>query len=137
MSFHDRIPAIEVKDLVVRYKKVVAIDKVSFTINRGEIFGLLGPNGAGKTSIIKALTTLKGNCDGIAKIHGFNVFKQPSQVRKIICLVSQHNSLDVFLNVYDNLYFYAWLQGIPRKTRQKKVLALLDFFGLSEKVSPR
>ncbi|MGB9774651.1 MAG: ATP-binding cassette domain-containing protein [Bacteroidota bacterium] len=126
-------PAIEVKNLIVRYKRFVAVDGVSFTVNQGEIFGLLGPNGAGKTSIIRALSTLKGSCAGIAKIHGLDVFKKPFQVRRIICLVPQHNSLDPLLNVHDNLYFYAWLQGVHRNIREEKVNVLLDVFGLSQK----
>jgi ABC-2 type transport system ATP-binding protein len=125
--------AIEVENLVVKYNEFVAVNGVTFTVKRGEVLGLLGPNGAGKTSIIRALTTLNGKCQGILRINGFDVLKQPSKVRRTIGLVSQQNSLDVFLNTYDGLYLYAWLQGVPRTLRKRKVLLLLDAFGLSEK----
>jgi len=133
MTDSEKFNMIEVRNLIVKYKKYIAVDNVSFDVSPGEIFGLLGPNGAGKTSIIKALTTLNRNCEGIAKICNVDVLKRPFAVRKLICLVSQHNSLDVFLNVFDNLYYYAWLQKVPRRMRKQKVLTLLDIFGLLEK----
>lgn len=129
----EKIPAVEVHDLVVKYKKFEAVRGISFFVRSGEVFGLLGPNGAGKTSIIKAITTLRKISGGTVRIHGIDVTRSANESRKIISLVSQENSLDVMLNVYDNLYFYAWVQRIPRRLRKEKAEALLDFFGLKEK----
>src|SRR2546430_15147303 len=75
---------IEVVDLVNRFGENIAVDRVSFSVSRGEVFGLLGPNGAGKSTIIKILTTLLPPTDGQASAVGYDVTKQAMAVRRRI-----------------------------------------------------
>src|SRR5436305_597611 len=77
-------PMIEVVDLVKRFGENIAVDRVSFSVSRGEVFGLLGPNGAGKSTIIKILTTLLPPTGGQASVVGYDVTKQPVAVRRRI-----------------------------------------------------
>ncbi len=124
---------VEIENLYFNYGDFPAVKGVSFTVKRGEIFGLLGPNGAGKSTIIKILTTLLRPRLGRVRVAGFDVVKEPSEVRKRISLLMQERGADFFLNVYDNLYFYAGLHRIPRKERRTKIDELIDIFGLAEK----
>ncbi len=82
-------PMIEVVDLVKRFGDHTAVDRVSFSVSQGEVFGLLGPNGAGKSTIIKILTTLLPPTDGQAFVVGFDVTKQAMSVRRRIGYVPQ------------------------------------------------
>src|ERR1700722_2801733 len=112
--------AIEVRDLVKRYPKspVNAVDGVSFSVNRGEIFGLLGPNGAGKTTIIGALTTFIVPTAGSASIMGVEVDRHPVSAKQRIAVVPQQSNLDRSLKVREILTFHAAYHGIPRKQRE-------------------
>jgi len=125
--------AINVENMDVKYDQQLILENISFNIKYGEIFGLLGPNGAGKTTTLKVLATLKKPAKGTVKILGRNISKDLKIIRANIALLSQQNALDIFLNVYDNLYFFGWLQLIPATERRKRVLELLDIFGLMEK----
>src|ERR1700682_3813204 len=75
-------PAIQTKELTKRFGAFTAVDKVSFEVRRGEVFGLLGPNGAGKTTIVRMLTTLIPPSEGHAYVAGFDVARHPRQVRE-------------------------------------------------------
>src|SRR5260370_42268344 len=75
-------PAIQPKSLTKRFGAFTAVDKVSFEVRRGEVFGLLGPNGAGKTTIVRMLTTLIPPTEGRAFVAGFDVARHPRQVRE-------------------------------------------------------
>jgi ABC-2 type transport system ATP-binding protein len=112
---------------------VTALDKVSVSIERGEIFGLLGPNGAGKTTFIKILTTLLLPTSGEAYVGGFDVVKEPSKVRKIISLVSGGETPGYgILSVKENLWFFSQLYGLTSsaaKEKMKLLMADLDFEG--------
>ena len=72
---------LEVKELTKQYTKVLAVDKVSFTIGKGEIFALIGPNGAGKTSTIRMISTLLTPTAGDAIVGGHSIIKEPEKVR--------------------------------------------------------
>lgn len=78
------IPLIEVKDLVKRYGELTAVDGISFSVNRGEIFGLLGPNGAGKTTTLEIMETLREKTSGQVTINGLEVSKNANDIKKII-----------------------------------------------------
>src|SRR5260370_21068017 len=82
-------PAIQTKDLTKRFGTFTAVDKVSFEVRRGEVFGLLGPNGAGKTTIVRMLTTLIAPTEGHAYVAGFDVARHPPQARDTICVIPQ------------------------------------------------
>ncbi|PLJ77443.1 ATP-binding cassette domain-containing protein [Infirmifilum sp. SLHALR2] len=122
--------AIVVEDLVKRFKDVTAVDHVSFKVKSGEIYGLLGPNGAGKTTTIHILTTLLRPTSGRALVAGFDVVKQPHEVRKRIGIVFQDPSIDNQLTAYDNMYIHGRLYGLSGEELKRKIYELLDFVEL-------
>src|SRR2546423_9254562 len=126
------LPMIEVVDLVKRFGDHAAVDRVSFYVSQGEVFGLLGPNGAGKSTIIKILTTLLPPTDGQASVVGYDVTKQPVAVRRRIGYVPQALSADGNLTGYENLMVFAKLYDLPRSTRDSKVREVLALMGLEE-----
>ncbi|MDH5481564.1 MAG: ABC transporter ATP-binding protein [Candidatus Bathyarchaeota archaeon] len=113
------------------HKPVKALDKVSITIEEGEIFGLLGPNGAGKTTLIKILTTLLLPTSGEAYVGGFNVAKEAHKVRQVISLVSGGETPGYgILSANENLWFFSQLYGLPSSTAKaeiKRLMADLEF----------
>lgn len=123
--------SIVVKNLTKEFKKKKAVDSVSFSVKRGEVFGLIGSNGAGKTTIISILSTLLEPTGGEARVAGFDVSREPRGVRKSIGLVFQESILDNDLSAYNNLDTYARLYKVSRKTaeqRIEKLLKLVDLF---------
>jgi ABC-2 type transport system ATP-binding protein len=122
---------IKVEGLVKHYGKIKAIDGISFEIKQGEIFGLLGPNGAGKTTTVKILTTLTKPDAGKCFINGFDVIKEPYEIRKFIGVVPQENNLDRDLTVYENLFIYGKLHKV--KDLKVKIRNLLEMMGLWER----
>ncbi len=121
--------AIETTDLTRRFGELVAVDKLNIGVERGEIFGLLGPNGAGKTTTISMLCTILKPTSGTAKVNGFDIVKQATQVRKSIGIVFQDPSIDDRLTGRENLYMHANLYGVPpneQKSRIEKVLNLVE-----------
>jgi len=126
---------VETRDLVRIFKgkdkPVKALDKVSISIDEGEIFGLLGPNGAGKTTLIKILTTLLLPTSGEALVGGFNVAKEPEKVRKIISLVSGGETPGYgILSTKENLWFFSQLYGLSSSAARdeiKRLMADLEF----------
>ena len=125
-------PMIEVVDLVKRFGDHTAVDRVSFFVNEGEVFGLLGPNGAGKSTIIKILTTLLPLTSGRASVVGYDVTKQAVSVRRRIGYVPQALSADGTLTGYENLMVFAKLYDLPHSTRESKVRQVLAMIGLEE-----
>lgn len=123
---------LEVKNLTKKFGEFVAVNSISFSIEKGEIFGLVGPNGAGKTTTIKILTTLLPSTTGEAFIGGFNVTKNASKVRRIIGYVPQLLSADGNLSGYENLLIFAKLYDIPSTEREKRIKDSLNFMELSE-----
>src|SRR5258708_27266717 len=127
--------AIEVRDLVKRYPKAQfnAVDGISFTVKRGEIFGLLGPNGAGKTTTIGILTTGVLPTGGSAKIMGLDVAANPVRVRQRIAVVPQKSNLDKRLRARELLTFHASYHAVPRAERDARADRLLAEFGLADR----
>ncbi len=125
--------AIEVCDLVKRYKTVTALDRVSFTIEEGEFFGLLGPNGAGKTTLIRILTTLIKPTSGRAVVMGLDVVKKRAEVRKVIGVLPQAMTSDLDLTGLETLDIYGRFYGIPAMERKKRIAQLLELVGLKER----
>ncbi|MFF0450764.1 ATP-binding cassette domain-containing protein [Streptomyces sp. NPDC004609] len=108
-----------------------AVDGVDLRVRRGEIFGLLGPNGAGKTTTIGMLTGRVVPTSGSARIGGIDVINDPVTAKQIIAAVTQQNTLDRSLTVWENLYFHGLLFGIPRRQSCRTADELLDEFRLS------
>jgi len=121
--------AIVIKDLTKKFDDLTAVDSISFSIQKGEIFGLLGPNGAGKTTTLMMLSTLLPVTKGKAIVNGYDVRKEPSKVRESIGMVFQDPSSDELLTGYENLKLHALMYDVPLKEinqRIDKVLALVD-----------
>jgi ABC-2 type transport system ATP-binding protein len=113
------------------YQDLVALDGLSLQIPPGEIFGLLGPNGAGKTTTIKILTTLARPSRGTARIHDFDVVRQPLAVKKLIGVCPQEINLDRELTAFENLWIYGKLHRMP--DLPARIAELLAFGNLQER----
>jgi ABC-2 type transport system ATP-binding protein len=109
-----------------------AVDKLDLTVTAGEIFGLLGPNGAGKTTTAGMLTTRVIPTDGQAWIGSVDVVAHPALAKQLIGMVSQQNTLDRQLTVWENLYFHGRLFGIGAAESARKADALLEQFQLAK-----
>ncbi len=115
-----------------RFGDLLAVDDVSLEIPASEIFGLIGPNGAGKSTLIKMLTTLLPPSSGVARIAGFDISKEPAQVRRHIGYVQQLLSADGSLTGYENLLLSARLYAIPRHERGERIREALAAMNLSD-----
>jgi len=124
---------ITTRDLTKKFNELVAVDNVSFSVKKGEIFGFLGPNGAGKTTTIKMLTTLLNPTNGSAEIAGNNIIKQKNQVRQNIGIVFQEPALDTELTGRENLDFHARMYGLDRDKRKSRIDDVLKLVDLEEK----
>jgi len=124
---------IEVEDLSKKFGQLIAVDKVSFQVAEGEIFGFLGPNGAGKTTTINMLCTLLTPTGGRATVNGYDVVRQRSEVRHSIGLVFQEPTLDEYLTAEQNLRFHAYAYKIPKEIREKRISELLELAELSDR----
>lgn len=111
-------------------KQVKAVDNVSFSVEEGELFGLLGPNGAGKTTTIKMLTTLASITSGKASVAGYDVSKNPSDVRRVIGVVPQELTVDDELTGVENLLLSAKLHHVPDEKIRSKIRDLLKLLEL-------
>jgi ABC-2 type transport system ATP-binding protein len=124
-----RAVAVEARDLTRRFGRFIAVDHVSFEVERGEIFGFLGANGAGKTTTIRMLTGLLLPTGGTGVVNGYDVGRNPQAVRRSIGYMSQRFALYGDLTVEENLTFYGGAYGLPHDKlheRREKVIELLD-----------
>ncbi len=124
--------SIVIKKLTKKYGNLTAINNLSLSVKENEIFGLLGPNGAGKTTLINVLSTLLRPTNGKAFVNNFNVQSNSSKVRESIGVVFQETILDTELNAIDNLEFHGRLYKIPKATRERKIVEMLNLVGLSD-----
>ncbi len=124
---------IVVRDLTKRFSKLIAVNKISFAVEEGEIFAFLGPNGAGKTTTIKMLTTLLRPDAGEIRINGFNPATQQDEVRRSFGIVFQDPSLDTELTAWENMYFHAVLYGVPKEEIERRINGLLEIVELSSR----
>jgi ABC-2 type transport system ATP-binding protein len=109
-----------------------AVDRLNLRVRAGEIFGLLGPNGAGKTTTAGMLTTRVVPTSGSAFVGAIDVVAQPALAKQLIGIVSQQNTLDRQLTVWENLYFHGRLFGIPASQSRRIADRLLDQFQLAK-----
>src|SRR3954454_5672919 len=116
-----------------RREVIPAVDRLDLEVGRGEIFGLLGPNGAGKTTTIGMLTTRVIPTEGEAWVGGIDVRAEPARTKQLIGVVTQTNTLDRSLNVYENLYFHGRYFGMPTKEAKSEARRLLDHFKLADR----
>jgi ABC-2 type transport system ATP-binding protein len=114
------------------YGEFLAIDHVSFEVEKDEIFGFLGPNGAGKTTTIKMLTGLSKPTDGKISVLGFDINSEIVEAKRHIGVLPEISNLYAELSAIDNLLFMAQLYGVPRNRRRRRAEELLKIFGLYE-----
>jgi ABC-2 type transport system ATP-binding protein len=124
--------AIAVEKIVKRYGDFEAVKGVSFSVADGEIFGLLGPNGAGKSTLIRMMTTLVPITSGRAIVAGFDVAKDPDEVRRMIGVIPQALTSDPDLTVEENLSIYAKLYSVPKAERLRNIDAVLEAVDLTK-----
>jgi ABC-2 type transport system ATP-binding protein len=122
--------AVQAVELTKQFGDFTAVDRVSFTVGRGVIFGFLGPNGAGKTTTIRMLLGLLRPTTGSATVLGFDIVKQTAEVKKRIGYMSQRFSLYDDLTVDENLNFYGRTYGVRGKPLQARKLFVLEMAGL-------
>jgi len=128
-SLANDVIAVEVKDLVKRFGDFCAVDRVSFSVRRGEIFGFLGPNGAGKSTTIRMLCALLLPTSGRATLGGLDLATSAEAIRKNIGYMSQRFSLYDDLTVAENIDFFSGIYQVPagrREERKEYVLAMAD-----------
>lgn len=124
-------PVIQVRELARDFGEKRAVDHVSFSVERGEVFAFLGPNGAGKTTTVRMLTGVLTPTSGTASIMGYDIRRQPIQSRASIAVVPEESNVYMDLSVRRNVLLMAELYGIPRDLRERRTDALLDRLGLS------
>jgi ABC-2 type transport system ATP-binding protein len=134
MTTYDDNEVIRTENLTKLYPgmDVAAVDGLNLKVHQGEIFGLLGPNGAGKTTTAGILTTRVVPTSGTAYVSGIDVRKHPALVKQVSGIVSQQNTLDRQLTVWENLYFHGRLFGINAKESRRRSDELLERFSLSK-----
>ena len=125
--------SIETKSLTKSFGDLVAVNNISFSVEKGEIFGFLGPNGAGKSTTMMIFTTLLKPTSGKALIAGFDVTKDAKQVRENIGFVQQETTVDEYLTGRENLLLQAKLNHIPKNEINKRIDEVLDLIELSDK----
>ena len=125
-------PAVVVDELSRTFGSFVAVDRVSFEVERGEIFGFLGPNGAGKTTTIKMLAGLLLPTSGRGSVAGFDVYTESEQIKASIGYMSQLFSLYGDLTVEENISFFSGLYGVARERRDERRDWVLQMAGLED-----
>lgn len=126
------VSAIIVKDLVKQFEDVTAVDSLNLEIKQGELFSLLGPNGAGKTTTINILSGILKPTKGTAIIAGFDVTKNPEEIKKVIGVCPQKAAVFKFLNARENIELFGNLHGIPKKELEERTDIFLELLGLAE-----
>ncbi|HKU29411.1 ATP-binding cassette domain-containing protein [Arthrobacter sp. NyZ413] len=130
-------PAIELTGLTKRFGSFTAVDGLSLSVERGEIFGLLGPNGSGKTTTIDMISGLSRPTAGSITVLGTDVLTDPRKIRRSLGTVPQENALYEELTAEANLKFHADLFDVPRKGLDRKITALLELAQLQERRKSR
>jgi ABC-2 type transport system ATP-binding protein len=123
---------IDVKNLSKTFGDFYAVREISFSVEKGEVFGFLGPNGAGKTTTINMLTGLALPTSGEIRIAGQDGIKNIKKVQQMIGIVPDESNLYDEMSGYENLVFCASLYGLKKTTREKKALELLKLFSLDD-----
>jgi len=121
---------IQVTDLTKKFGQFIAVDHISFSVEKGQIFAFLGPNGAGKTTTIKMLTTLLLPTEGKIVMNGVDPTQKKDEARRSFGIVFQDPSLDDELTALENMEFHGILYGVPRKLLKQRVESLLKFVEL-------
>ncbi|MGW4028433.1 ATP-binding cassette domain-containing protein [Streptomyces sp. NPDC004838] len=124
--------AVEVRGLVKHYGETKALDGVDLDVREGTVLGVLGPNGAGKTTLVRCLSTLVVPDAGTATVAGYDVLRQPRQLRRTIGLTGQYASVDEKLSGWENLYMIGRLLDLSRPAARRRADEMLERFSLTE-----
>ena len=122
---------IEVRDLTKVFGRFTAVDHVTFRVGRGEIFGFLGPNGAGKSTTIRMLCGLLSSTSGTGRVGGYDINRQPEQVRQAIGYMSQRFSLYKDLTVAENIAFFGGVYGLEGRRLKERAAAAIRLAALA------
>jgi ABC-2 type transport system ATP-binding protein len=124
--------AIEVRDLTRKFGDFTAVDRVSFTVERGEVFGFLGANGAGKSTVIRMLTGILLPTSGAGTVAGYDIIREQERIRRHIGYMSQRFSLYEDMTVEENLSFYGGVYGMGGKAAREARERLYSRLGLGD-----
>lgn len=124
--------AVAVHQLTKRFGSFIAVNAISFEVERGEIFGFLGANGAGKTTAMRMLCGLLSPSSGEAQVAGFNIFKEADEIKKNIGYMSQKFSLYEDLTIAENIRFFGGIYGLDKKTILQRTDEIVEKHGLTE-----
>jgi len=128
---------ISVQDVVHRYGDRTALNGISFDVRHAELFGLLGPNGSGKTTLFRILSTLMIPAGGRATVMGFDVARNPNDLRRQIGVVFQAQSIDVKLTAAENLWHQGHLYGLHGASLKSRITEMLGRVGLSDRANEK
>ena len=124
---------IQVTNLSKSFDELKAVNNLSFSIEKGEVFGLLGPNGAGKSTTINMMSTILSSDEGVILIDGNDTKQLPNICKKLIGVVPQEISLYDEFTAYENLLFWGELYQIPTKELKERIAIILELIGLSDR----
>ncbi|WP_026884008.1 ABC transporter ATP-binding protein [Clostridium akagii] len=127
------MPLIEIKDLIKRYDRNIAVDNINLKIQEGEIFGLLGPNGAGKSTTINMLCGLINPTSGEIIIDGLKISKKNTEYKRNLGLVPQQIAIYESLSAEENIQFFGKLAGLKGTLLKERITESLEFVGLLDK----
>jgi ABC-2 type transport system ATP-binding protein len=137
MAFPRGGQAVVVRDLEKRFGAFMAVNRISFEVNPGEIFGFLGPNGAGKSTTIRILCGILAPSGGRGSVAGFDILKEAEQIKSHIGYMSQKFSLYEDLTVEENLNFYAGIYNIPESRKKERKDWVIEMSGLQDHCQTR
>ena len=123
---------IEVRNLVKRYGTHLAVDHLSFTVEKGQIYGFLGPNGAGKSTTMNIMTGYLGATEGEVLINGHNILEEPEEAKKCIGYLPEMPPLYLEMRVREYMDFAAELKKIPKKERKSAVEQAMKMVKLTD-----
>jgi len=132
-----RLNDIEVNSVTKRFEDMVAVDNISMSVEKGELFGLLGPNGAGKSTLTKMISGMLNLTSGTIKVGKYSIQDDPMRVKEILGVVPQDIILYDYLNAKENLAFYGRLYGLSGRKLKDRIKELLQFTQLDEKAVKR
>jgi sodium transport system ATP-binding protein len=128
---------IEVSKLHKRFGKVIAVDEVSFRIDRGEIVGLLGPNGAGKTTTMRVISGLVRATSGSVRVNGVDVTERPQAVQRQLGVMPDGGGLYKRLTARENIAYFGQLQGLPPELLAERIDQLSELLGMQQIIDRR
>lgn len=126
-------PIIQISHLTRKFGSLTAVDDLSLTVEKGEVFGLLGPNGAGKTTLLSMLCTILKPTRGTAMINGYDITQDNTKVRRSIGIVFQDPSVDTDMTSRENLQMHADLYGVPVSEQQTRIQEVLTLVQLQDR----